>query len=120
LVDAQRGFDDLYVVVYAAAEGNERFGVLWKATAAEPWPGMQELGSDTSIHSHPLGDIVDIGSQQFTQSGNLVDKRYLCRQERVRSVLDHLRRFRRCDDKRSLDQIERTVKIFQYSCGFVI
>ncbi len=72
---------------------------------------MQEFLADTSIQTDPLGDLLDIGTNGFTQISNLVDEGDLHGQECVRGVFDQLG----CaaigeQDRRFIDE-ERAVKL---------
>ena len=76
---------------------------------------MQKLASNPPIKAHPLGHLVYICAHLVTDSGHLVDERYLGSQERIRSVLDHFCCGHIGDNKRCFDKIEGIVKVFEDS-----
>ena len=72
----------------------QRGGVLREARAAPARAGVEELEPDPRVVAHAEGDLAHVGVDRLAEVGDRVDERHLRGQERVRRVLDHLRRRR--------------------------
>jgi len=74
--------------VDTALFGNSRESrdVLREARAAEAQTGMEERRADAAIAAGAVDDVVDVGADLLANVRDLVDERYLGRQERVGRV----------------------------------
>ena len=64
---------------------------------------MQELEADPHVVAHADRDFAHIGVDRFAEIRDGVDERHLRGEERVRCVLDHLRRRRVGHEHRSVN-----------------
>ena len=95
--------------------------ILGEAGSAIARPCMEELGADTLIKAHSLGDILYVSPCLLAQGRNLIYKRNLGGQEGVAGILDQLGSLQIGNDHRSLKQIKGTVQLLQHSlCLFAL
>ena len=91
-VDVDDAVEQLEVVAGLARGVQQRGDVLREARAAEARTRVQELEADARVVTHADRDFAHVGVDRLAQVRDRVDERDLRREERVRRVLDHLRR----------------------------
>ncbi len=97
--------EQLEVVPGRARDVQQRRDVLREARAAVARSGVQELEPDAGVVTHADRDFADVGVDRLADVRDGVDERDLRREERVRGVLDHLRRRGVGDEHRRVDPL---------------
>ena len=115
-IDLDGGLDNPLRRVVLGAERRQCPRVLGKARAAVARSRVEELRADPLVEAHALHHHVHVGAHPVAQVGDAVHESDLDRQERVRRVLDHLRRLDVGHDNRRLDQVERPVDLSHHVC----
>ena len=77
----------------------------------KPGPGVQEQRSDATIEAHASGHYPDVGIERFAESGDLVDKGDLGRQEAVRGVFDELGALNIGDHEGNVFRLQRSIDL---------
>src|SRR6185369_5138842 len=61
-IDALNFFEQAKIVTELFGDFDESAEILGKAASAKPKPGVEKAATDTSIHAHAVGDLLDVGA----------------------------------------------------------